>query len=216
VGERVDLEVPFAEKDEAKALGARWDPASRTWYLPAGLDPAPFRRWLPGVKEEGETELLPPVYSVESKSECWRCGRVSSVATVAAESFVARHDSGDGASPELLGEPVELDLYVFSGIEYLPEELVEEVRKVNSGYRRRFSKNAGASYYMNHCASCGAQLGDFYMHSEPGGAFFPTAPRAARAIRLRRLAVPGRPMITGSPSMVSPNLILKYAERVDS
>jgi hypothetical protein len=166
------------------------------------------------VKEEGETELLPPVYSVESKSECWRCGRVSSVATVAAESFVACRDSEDGAPPERLGEPVEPDLYVFSGIEYLSEELVEEVRKVNSGYRRRFSKTAWVSYYMNHCASCSAQLGDFYMHSEPGGAFFPTTPRAARAIRLRRLEVADRPTITASPSMVFPNLILEHAARV--
>lgn len=214
MGVRVDLEVPFAEKDEAKALGARWDAASRTWYLSAGLDPAPFRRWLPGVKEEGETELLPPVYSVESKSECWRCGRVSSVATVAAESFVARRESEDGAPPELLEDPVELDLYVFSGIEYLPEELVEEVRKVSSRYRKRFSKTAGVSYYMNHCAFCDAQLGDFYMHSEPGGAFFPTTQRAARAIRLRRLEVAGSTTITGSPSMVFPNLIREHAARV--
>ena len=205
MGERVDLEVPFAEKDEAKSLGARWDPANRTWYVPAGLDPAAFRRWLPGATEEGRTELLPPVYSVESETECWRCGKESGVATVAAESFVAPRE------PE---EPVEPDLYVFSGIEYLPEELVEEVRKVNSGYRSRFSKTAGVSYYMNHCASCGAQLGDFYLHSEPGGAFFPTTPRAARAVRLRRLEVAGRPTITGSPSMVFPNLILEYAARV--
>lgn len=205
MGERVDLEVPFSEKDEAKALGARWDPANRTWYVPAGVDPGTFRRWLPGAKEEGKTELVPPVHIVESATECWRCARVSSVATVAAESFVPRGESG---------EPVETDLYVFSGIEYLPEELVEEVRKVSPGYRRRFSKTAGVSYYMNHCASCNAPFGDFYMHSEPGGAFFPTTPRAARAIRLRRLAVSGRPTITGSPSMVHPNLILEHAARV--
>ncbi|AVR96438.1 DUF5710 domain-containing protein [Pseudoduganella armeniaca] len=39
------LKVPFAEKDEAKALGARWDAALKKWYVPAGVDPAPFARW---------------------------------------------------------------------------------------------------------------------------------------------------------------------------
>lgn len=39
------LKVPFAEKDEAKALGARWDAAIKKWYVPAGVDPAPFARW---------------------------------------------------------------------------------------------------------------------------------------------------------------------------
>ncbi len=31
---RVWLDVPFGEKDEAKAAGARWDPAARRWYAP--------------------------------------------------------------------------------------------------------------------------------------------------------------------------------------
>jgi Domain of unknown function (DUF5710) len=31
---RVWLDVPFAEKNQAKALGARWDPAIRRWYAP--------------------------------------------------------------------------------------------------------------------------------------------------------------------------------------
>src|SRR5690606_34169023 len=35
------LKVPFAEKDEAKALGARWSPAQKKWYVKEGADPAP-------------------------------------------------------------------------------------------------------------------------------------------------------------------------------
>lgn len=34
LGNRVWLDVPYAEKDEAKAQGARWDPAARRWYAP--------------------------------------------------------------------------------------------------------------------------------------------------------------------------------------
>jgi hypothetical protein len=39
------LKVPYAEKDEAKQLGARWDPKRKKWYVPQGVDPAPFARW---------------------------------------------------------------------------------------------------------------------------------------------------------------------------
>lgn len=201
---RVDLDVPFAEKDEAKSLGARWDPIGKTWYVPAGLDPQAFQRWLPTGEAEGDTELLPPVYSVESKAACWRCDRVPGVAAVAAESFITRNESERAAKR---------DLYLFSGIEYLPRELLAAMRSVNPGYRRRYSKTAGASYYMNHCA-CGAQMGDFFMHSEPGGAFFPTTRQAARAIRLRRLELDGPVTITGALSILHPNLILDHAERV--
>jgi hypothetical protein len=40
------LNVPFAEKEEAKRLGARWDAKSKKWYAPLGTDLAPFSRWL--------------------------------------------------------------------------------------------------------------------------------------------------------------------------
>lgn len=41
------LNVPYSEKDEAKALGARWNPQVRKWYVPAGIDLALFTPWLP-------------------------------------------------------------------------------------------------------------------------------------------------------------------------
>ncbi|CAM5390014.1 MULTISPECIES: DUF5710 domain-containing protein [unclassified Thauera] len=44
---RHNLKVPFAEKDEAKKLGARWDAARKLWYLGDGVDVAPFLRWQP-------------------------------------------------------------------------------------------------------------------------------------------------------------------------
>jgi len=45
-GGKVFLKVPYAEKDEAKGLGARWDAAKRKWYVPAGVDKAQFSKWI--------------------------------------------------------------------------------------------------------------------------------------------------------------------------
>ena len=43
------LDVPFREKDQAKALGARWDAVRKKWFVPPELsdDLSPFQRWLP-------------------------------------------------------------------------------------------------------------------------------------------------------------------------
>lgn len=41
------LDVPFAEKDHAKSLGARWDSVRRSWYVPHGTDIHLFKRWWP-------------------------------------------------------------------------------------------------------------------------------------------------------------------------
>ena len=41
------LEVPFKEKDEAKQLGAWWDPEIKKWFVPPGRDLNLFKKWMP-------------------------------------------------------------------------------------------------------------------------------------------------------------------------
>lgn len=48
----VILEVPFREKDQAKALGAYWDPDMKKWFVPKGKDTLPFERWMSKKKEQ--------------------------------------------------------------------------------------------------------------------------------------------------------------------
>lgn len=47
---RINLITPFAEKDAAKALGARWDAAKKCWYIVDVADLAPFSRWIPNME----------------------------------------------------------------------------------------------------------------------------------------------------------------------
>lgn len=59
VRERTLIDVPFREKDEAKALGARWDRQEKSWYVPGGVDLAQFSKWTAGsesreVQEQGQ------------------------------------------------------------------------------------------------------------------------------------------------------------------
>jgi hypothetical protein len=51
---RMNLKVPFAEKDAAKALGARWDAARKIWYVTDVADLAPFLRWIPDMETAKE------------------------------------------------------------------------------------------------------------------------------------------------------------------
>lgn len=44
---RINLVTPFAEKDAAKALGARWDATNKLWYIVDVADLTPFLRWIP-------------------------------------------------------------------------------------------------------------------------------------------------------------------------
>ena len=51
---RIDLQVPYPEKDTAKALGARWDAAKRIWYVKDVSDLTPFSRWISDTKAVSE------------------------------------------------------------------------------------------------------------------------------------------------------------------
>ena len=57
------LTSSFKDKDRVKALGARWDPAKRQWYVPDGLALTPFAEWLPAggtVTPSQSTALISP------------------------------------------------------------------------------------------------------------------------------------------------------------
>jgi hypothetical protein len=61
---QVYLKVPFKEKDQAKALGARFDPDAKAWYVPHGVDVNRFARWLPTDVAQfalAGPDTLPPV-----------------------------------------------------------------------------------------------------------------------------------------------------------
>nr|BCU00973.1 hypothetical protein [uncultured bacterium] len=59
------INVPFKEKNEAKQLGARWDRQEQSWYVPPGVDAAPFAKWAQGATTaptaaaEGHQEARP-------------------------------------------------------------------------------------------------------------------------------------------------------------
>ncbi len=40
------LKVPFAEKDDAKALGARFDPERKLWYATDKVNFRHFKKWM--------------------------------------------------------------------------------------------------------------------------------------------------------------------------
>lgn len=50
--ERLYLAVPYDERKAAQAVGAKWDTAATSWYVPQGTDEALIARWLPNAQSE--------------------------------------------------------------------------------------------------------------------------------------------------------------------
>lgn len=53
----INLKVPFSEKDQAKALGARWNAELKQWYVPQGVDSAPFEKWFVNSAATGSVKV---------------------------------------------------------------------------------------------------------------------------------------------------------------
>ena len=41
-----NINVPYADKDKVKEMGAKWDAKKKTWYVPQGLYLHHFKKWL--------------------------------------------------------------------------------------------------------------------------------------------------------------------------
>lgn len=62
MSDRLDLNVPFADKNAAKGAGARWDALNRVWYFPGSAVPSALAKWeIPGVRPDSAINREIPV-----------------------------------------------------------------------------------------------------------------------------------------------------------
>ena len=143
----MDLNIPYEDKDQAKALGARWNREFRSWFLPPRSDLRPFAKWLPMSPSPDD-----PLRAIAGlRQPCWRCGEPTM-------NVVACWDDD-------LGE------LIFAGagvLQVLASQIsVEELAAVGAGpLRPRFSYTRECSSWSNGCVACGALQGEFHLLDE--------------------------------------------------
>lgn len=176
---RIDLVVPFAEKDEAKALGARWDIVARVWYVPDGKDSAPFDRWIPKIiKPNVKAQHY---YISQSSTPCWKCKRITRVyGFILSGSCEVREDEGDGEGED--GGNIVWDEWtgalVLSYVTGLPDPVIQRAKKISPFWYMDRSKIVPEPYLMNHCEHCKTRLGDFDIIGESDSPLNPIYPES--------------------------------------
>jgi hypothetical protein len=67
---RTYINCPYAEKDQAKAHGAKWDGKSKCWFIPPYItDITPFQRWIHKAKIEPKLEIKNENHSSKREDE---------------------------------------------------------------------------------------------------------------------------------------------------
>lgn len=183
---RVELKVPFSQKDEAKALGARWDASNKVWFVTNTHDLKKFARWLPTEDSCSENLRSAFYFIAQSSQQCWRCGKLTTVYGVVLPNVSECVEFYDD-QPEWVSHNVPL---VPFHITYLPGQIIRSIQSHAPNYKKAFSKTFGGNYWANHCNSCGVIQGDFNMYSEPEGAFAPFNQTQAEKIMLHHVNAP--------------------------
>lgn len=65
--ENTPIKVPYQERNEAKALGAKWDRSEQTWFVPAGVSLDKFTKWN-GGEAAAAAQDVPPQKATPDRS----------------------------------------------------------------------------------------------------------------------------------------------------
>lgn len=183
---RIDLIVPFTEKDAAKALGARFDPTAKCWYIPDGANPTPFEKWMPRL----------PVVNLRSPhgfhlarvgDMCWSCSKPTYVYAIYFSTQPAMIEGHEvvGGEVEEIPSHSHYGPGFMSGATWISDSAATAIAMHAPLLRLDNSSTAKSRYFMNHCMCCGAKLGDFDLFNEPGSSFHPTEDQHAAIIELK-------------------------------
>ena len=165
---KIYLNVPFAEKDAAKKLGARWDASLKKWYYKGEVSNyVKFARWITEGREQ--TAIAHEhIYIVEGTRKCFRCGKKTKIIGLGIGEHTVLYEDEDGSfvsetEEDLVGyEPLHL-AWAYDESDVPPALLryIKQKYNVHMG----FSRIAGECF-ANHCDHCGVIQGNWELFHE--------------------------------------------------
>lgn len=198
---RINLNVPYNQKDEAKSHGARWDAKNKTWFITTNLDINLFRRWLPNEADSEVANSLAPIFFITSYCDCWKCKKESPVYCIASSGYIYKGKKHHKFT-------------VYSNLKASSNDIEKVLKEAYPKYRLDYSKTTSEKYFLNHCEFCDAKMGDFFLHNEHDCAFSPMSISSAERATLTKLpSDKGEFMILGDFYRPYPFYIEKYAKR---
>lgn len=163
---RINLDVPYEEKNLAKAAGARWDPDQKVWYGPTDANMLDLLEWIPGGYVFSRQ-----FYIATSEQECWQCLKMTEVATIIVLSGFVTHLSYTGEYFGM-GSPFHWPCFI-RGIKAINKSAASQLHLIAPYFYLDHSKTADDEYFMNHCQHCASKQGEHFLYEEPEGAFLP-------------------------------------------
>ncbi len=207
---KVWLDVPYKEKDEAKSLGARWDADKRMWYVQNSKDLLKFKKWINDTVINIKAEN--PFYIAYGYRKCWKCGNATPVIALCSENYKSLNVDINNKEQWVN----ETGLVFFQYIKYLSDDIIKIINEMFPFYKNGFSNFIQKKYWSNHCIKCSALQGDNYLHDEYDSIFSPTTREEAEKVTLIEIELHKAIEMSGSYGYSSTNdLIETYSLKIN-
>lgn len=180
------LDVPYSEKDEAKALGAKWNPDLKKWYVVDRNDYYKFSKWVKRLNNE-DCILCDYFYIVIGKRECFKCKNETQVIGFGIEKHIQIWFDEESNTEKFFY--INEDIHISEFIPGLPKTVYNFLNR-NFGFRLGYSQFMNAQYYGNHCSNCGVLQGNNFLFHEVDSPFFVDSVGKAKDLKLLRVKLP--------------------------
>lgn len=169
------LDVPYNQKDEVKALGARWNPKIRKWYITDENEEYTyenyeiFAKYILGNRDSVvvATDYL---YILETTRECWRCHNKTRVIGLGVGDHFDIYKDFNGNIEWCIWEDTIPYENIYLSWAYkeddIPPKILRYLKKHYS-VRTGYSKFCNGYTFANHCDCCNALQGNWFLFNEP-------------------------------------------------
>lgn len=181
------LNVPYQEKEQAKALGARWSTAQKAWYVPKGVSVEAFAQWIPELNYNIKADKF---YIARSTCVCWACHKDTFVYALAIPGTAKYLEYNEQTKEAEWISNIHSNVVFISYLKNFTPSIEPTLKQIAPKLRRDYSKTVEFTYWMNHCEHCGMKQGDFVLHQESDAPFWPITHQCAQRIRFFTMDMP--------------------------
>lgn len=177
------LDVPYEEKDQVKALGAKWNPTLKKWYVPCRADYGKFEKWI--WTEDIIAIVYGHLYIVEGPYKCWACREITPVIVFGLNNYEYIDDLFDGMDvfcrSEQYANCPPRHIHLVPDLSNLTPKFLNYLQG-HTNYRKVRNSNIMA----NHCCHCGTVLEHYLLLERFNSPFFINSEEDAKKLTLYR------------------------------
>lgn len=162
--DKIYLNVPYVQKDDAKKLGARWDSTIKKWYFEGDTKYYyKFAKWIP----DADLFVHNEIFIIKGRRKCYNCHNSTTIVGIGISdhSLIYRDDEKYFVKSISDSNEDSIHLAWFDSEKNIPPYLLNYLKHYYNT-RTVFSKTQNEYCFSNCCEHCNAIQGNYFLFEE--------------------------------------------------